>query len=158
MATTHTKVGTEETFADPYKVCLTCGAWVTGAIEVDGEPGFNAPCECPLGYRDLCPSWGPIDGCKCPAGSHASPPASPSPNHPPEEGTARLSAAGWLRHRLPLRPGFDLEVELPRDLTAQEVERVYRWLIAIALEDDAALARARRTNTQPPANQEGTPR
>ena len=79
MPTTHVAVGSEERFADPYKVCEDCGDWITGSVEIPGEPLILMPCEHQAAYRDLCPSWGPVDGCKCPPGTHPSPPADPQP-------------------------------------------------------------------------------
>lgn len=59
---THTHTTTE--FADPYKVCNQCGGWVDGVLNTPG-PQTVIPCEHQRGYRDLCPSWGPADGCQC---------------------------------------------------------------------------------------------
>jgi hypothetical protein len=77
MRTTHTVTGEEVTFADPFKICCECGGWVTGYIEFPdsaGLPSLNAPCEHEADYRSICPSWGPVDGCKCLAGEHPAPP------------------------------------------------------------------------------------
>jgi hypothetical protein len=62
----HTYVRTynEIRFADPYKVCNACGGWITGVLDMPGVP-LVMPCEHDLGYRDVCPSWGPVDGCQC---------------------------------------------------------------------------------------------
>lgn len=51
-------------FSDPYKKCRTCGAWVDGALTGPG-PLVLVPCGCQSDYDDLCPSWGPVDGCTC---------------------------------------------------------------------------------------------
>ncbi len=64
---TTTSTYTVVTFADPYKVCTTCGGWVTGARE--WPPGTehgpeNEPCGHP-GYESVCPSWSPVRGCQC---------------------------------------------------------------------------------------------
>lgn len=56
-------------FADPYKRCLTCGQWVDGYLDKPG-PVMVIPCEHEANYEDVCPSWGPVDGCTCPPGSH----------------------------------------------------------------------------------------
>lgn len=67
MATlTHTYTRTFNTinFADPYKKCLQCGAWVDGALDAPG-PLILVPCEHQSDYRDVCPSWSPVDGCGC---------------------------------------------------------------------------------------------
>ncbi len=37
-----------------------------------------------------------------------------------------------LRHRLPLRPDFDVEIFLPRDFSAKEAKRVTTWIAALA--------------------------
>ena len=78
MRVTHTMVGVECEFADPYKVCEECGGWITGVVDMPGEPLILVPCNHQASYRDICPSWGPVDGCKCPPGSHPMPPA-PAP-------------------------------------------------------------------------------
>jgi hypothetical protein len=67
---THTYTRTYNTidFADPYKKCLRCHRWVDGTLDAPG-PIVVVPCE-HEGYRDLCPSWSPVDGCGCPAGTH----------------------------------------------------------------------------------------
>lgn len=41
-----------------------------------------------------------------------------------------------LVHRLVLRPDFDIEVALPRDLSAKEVERISAWLATLATTGD----------------------
>jgi len=51
-------------FADPYKKCVECGRWVNGAVEGIG-PLVLVPCGHRSDYRDVCPSWSPIDGCTC---------------------------------------------------------------------------------------------
>lgn len=51
-------------FADPYKRCLKCRGWVDGALDCSG-PLIVIPCEHQSGYEDVCPSWGPVDGCRC---------------------------------------------------------------------------------------------
>ena len=38
----------------------------------------------------------------------------------------------FLRHRFPLRPRFDVEFSLPRDLTAEEAERICALVRALA--------------------------
>ena len=48
-------------FADPYKICCTCGGWVTG---YRNHPHQVEPCGHD-DYRDVCPSWSPVDGCCC---------------------------------------------------------------------------------------------
>jgi len=65
MAThTYTRTSNSTGFADPYKQCLKCGGWVTGVLDSPGPP-IVLPCNHEGTYRDLCPSWGPVDGCQC---------------------------------------------------------------------------------------------
>lgn len=56
------------------RTCRECGNWITGALDIEGEPLILLPCEHQADYRNVCPSWGPVDGCKCQPGEHASPP------------------------------------------------------------------------------------
>lgn len=51
-------------FADPYKKCPECGGWVDGTADVPG-PLLLVPCGHRAAYVDVCPSWGPVDGCGC---------------------------------------------------------------------------------------------
>lgn len=69
ITVTHTTAYNMITFADPYKQCLRCGGWVDGVLKAPG-PVIVTPCEHQSEYRDVCPSWGPVDGCTCVAGSH----------------------------------------------------------------------------------------
>ena len=64
MRYTYTETYNTIDFADPFKVCEVCGEWVTGVLCVTRGPWPNLPCE-HVGYRDVCPSWGPVDGCSC---------------------------------------------------------------------------------------------
>lgn len=63
---THTYTRTHNTidFADPYKRCVRCSAWIDGVLDTLG-PTVVVPCEHTSGYRDVCPSWSPVDGCGC---------------------------------------------------------------------------------------------
>lgn len=69
MTCTYTRTSNAISYADPYKQCLRCGGWVDGVLDAPG-PIIVIPCEHESDYRDLCPSWGPVDGCRCPAGTH----------------------------------------------------------------------------------------
>jgi hypothetical protein len=60
---TRTQTYTVTRFADPYKTCDECGAWVEGFRSTRGMP--NHPCGHEASYTDRCPSWGPVDGCQC---------------------------------------------------------------------------------------------
>lgn len=51
-------------FADPYKKCLECGQWIDGAEDEPG-PLLLIPCGHRSDFKDVCPSWGPVDGCTC---------------------------------------------------------------------------------------------
>lgn len=59
-------------YADPYKKCLVCGSWIEGAVDIVG-PLTLIPCNHKRGYEDLCPSWGPVDGCMCYLPTHGAP-------------------------------------------------------------------------------------
>ncbi len=59
-------------FADPYKQCLHCGGWIDGAADSPG-PLTLIPCGHRCGYRDVCPSWSPVDGCNCAVYTAANP-------------------------------------------------------------------------------------
>jgi hypothetical protein len=64
---THTRVYNAVTFSDPYKQCLRCSGWVTGYLVIPEGHGLSplVPCEHQSDYRDVCSSWGPVDGCRC---------------------------------------------------------------------------------------------
>ena len=79
MSHTYTRTAPVTEFADPFKVCEECGGWITGVADIEGEPLILIPCEHQASYRDVCPSWGPVDGCKCPPGEHASTPPQARP-------------------------------------------------------------------------------
>ncbi len=64
---THTKTFNEIRFADPYKRCCRCNGWVDGYLDKPDGPRIITPCEHRSDYRDVCPSWGPVDGCTCAA-------------------------------------------------------------------------------------------
>lgn len=70
MTVTHTRVHTFITFADPYLTCDRCGAWVDRWHNND-QCGCDGPCwNEPCGHEhasvtSACPSWGPVDGCRC---------------------------------------------------------------------------------------------
>lgn len=69
LTVTHTRTHNAIRFADPYKQCQQCNGWVDGVLQVSG-PSIVIPCEHQAGYRDMCSSWGPVDGCRCPDRSH----------------------------------------------------------------------------------------
>jgi hypothetical protein len=63
---TYTRTHNVISYADPYKKCCTCGAWIDGALDGPG-PLILVPCEHQSDYDSVCPSWGPVDGCQCPS-------------------------------------------------------------------------------------------
>jgi hypothetical protein len=88
-----------------------------------------------IGHR-TDPQWRPASRLKrqSPAGSG---PAAPSGQPPArEQASSAPENPGALRHRLPLRPDFDVEIVLPRDLGAKEARRVLAWISALALQDE----------------------
>lgn len=64
LTRTYTATYTVTDFADPYKKCEQCNQWIDGALDAPG-PLIVVPCEHQSNYRDICPSWGPVDGCRC---------------------------------------------------------------------------------------------
>lgn len=64
LTRTFTRTYNATIYADPYKQCRQCRNWIDGALDVPG-PLLLTPCEHRSDYRDLCPSWGPVDGCTC---------------------------------------------------------------------------------------------
>lgn len=76
MTHVYTRTRTVTTPACPYLACDRCGARVEGFFDGEGPP-TNYPCGHGSGYYDICPSWGPVDGCACPKGarSHGDPDA-----------------------------------------------------------------------------------
>jgi hypothetical protein len=64
LTRTHTRTYNATRWADPYKKCLACNGWVDGALDAPG-PLLLTPCEHRSSYRDVCSSWGPVDGCRC---------------------------------------------------------------------------------------------
>ena len=61
---TYTRTHNAVRFADPYKTCNVCGGRITGYLGNPG-PSILTPCEHDQGYTDACPSWSPVDGCRC---------------------------------------------------------------------------------------------
>lgn len=71
LTVTQTRTHLTITPANPYLVCGQCGTRVEefhddrcGCSESDG-PLWLMPCDHRGDYRDLCPSWNPVDGCCC---------------------------------------------------------------------------------------------
>lgn len=69
IARTHTRTHVYITFADPYLQCDHCHQWVTSWHDDHrcgcGEGSWNMPCEHKPGVTSACPSWSPVDGCRC---------------------------------------------------------------------------------------------
>lgn len=70
MTVTHTRTHVHIEFADPYLTCDRCKAWVTGWHNPNrcgcDETGWqNLPCGHQSGATSACPSWSPVDGCRC---------------------------------------------------------------------------------------------
>jgi hypothetical protein len=67
VSTTRTHVYV--TFADPFLDCLKCGqpvdAWHNAQACGCDSADWNVPCEHRAGIDGVCPSWGPVDGCRC---------------------------------------------------------------------------------------------
>ena len=53
--------------ANPYLTCVQCGGWVDHFSHTgEGQgPSRNQPCDHAADYANVCPSWGPVDGCLC---------------------------------------------------------------------------------------------
>jgi hypothetical protein len=57
-------------FADPYKRCLECDAWVDSAMTLTAGALQLSPCGHISDYGSVCSSWGPVDGCRCTPKGH----------------------------------------------------------------------------------------
>lgn len=66
---THTRTHVHVAFANPFLVCTTCRRPVPAWHDPDkcgcDAHAWNVPCEHSIGVRDTCPSWSPVDGCRC---------------------------------------------------------------------------------------------
>lgn len=72
-------------FADPYKQCGQCKAWVDGFNETNNH---LVPCGHHADYIDLCPSWSPVTGCGCAeySAQHPGSPVSHAMRPPADDG------------------------------------------------------------------------
>jgi hypothetical protein len=65
----HTRVHTYVTFADPYLRCDQCGQpvpkWHNADLCGCDSGWWNEPCGHEGGVSSICPSWSPVDGCRC---------------------------------------------------------------------------------------------
>jgi hypothetical protein len=70
---THTRVHLMLTPANPFLACRSCGKRAEefhddrcgSECHLSEGPLTVFPCGHQDGYDDLCPSWGPVDGCTC---------------------------------------------------------------------------------------------
>jgi hypothetical protein len=72
---THTRTHVSVTFANPFLVCLECRRPARGYHHGEGSCGctagsFLVPCRHDAATESVCPTWGPVDGCTCPKGTH----------------------------------------------------------------------------------------
>lgn len=65
LTATRTHTYTVTYFANPYLACGTCGQRAAGFYNDRPGPAVNWPCDHASELVDLCPSWGPVDGCTC---------------------------------------------------------------------------------------------
>lgn len=70
MTATHTRTHVYITWANPYIQCDQCGQWVTGWHDLDRcgcdeNYCWLEPCGHNAEATNVCPSWGPVDGCSC---------------------------------------------------------------------------------------------
>ena len=71
VAVTHTRTHLAITPANPFLACATCGKRAEAfhddrcGCPESGGPLLLMPCFHRSDYQDLCPSWGPVDGCQC---------------------------------------------------------------------------------------------
>lgn len=52
-----------DTFANPFIACAECGRRVTNTRHNPAQA--NLPCGHQAEADTVCPSWGPVDGCRC---------------------------------------------------------------------------------------------
>jgi hypothetical protein len=66
---THTHTHLVITPANPFLACATCGKRAEAFHDDRCGCGITRPMNMPCGhygdYGNLCPSWGPADGCQC---------------------------------------------------------------------------------------------
>jgi hypothetical protein len=67
----HTRTHVYLTFANPFLACDACGERVRSGHD-GGKCGCewgscNWPCGHNAGATSVCPSWSPVDGCRCAA-------------------------------------------------------------------------------------------
>lgn len=91
MTFTRTHTLTKTPFADPFKVCNECGGWIDGVLDPPRGMFLTSPCRHTQGYTDVCPSWGPVDGCAC---AEFGMPEHPRPKVLDEEARLREQLAG----------------------------------------------------------------
>lgn len=66
---THTRTHVYVEFANPYLECDRCHhravAWHDPQRCDCGDTAWNQPCGHTVGVSSVCPSWSPVDGCRC---------------------------------------------------------------------------------------------
>jgi hypothetical protein len=67
---THTRVHTHITFANPWLICTDCGQRAEGwhnpqPCGCERRGWENMPCGHQASISSRCPSWSPVNGCRC---------------------------------------------------------------------------------------------
>lgn len=74
MTTTHTRTHVYVEFANPYLGCDECGyqvrRWHDDSACGCDAGAWNEPCGHNVDVTSVCPSWSPVDGCRCWGGEH----------------------------------------------------------------------------------------
>lgn len=70
MSVTSTRTHTFVSFANPHLLCDSCGEPVSRWHDPERcgcQSGlWNEPCRHLASATSACPSWSPVDGCRCP--------------------------------------------------------------------------------------------
>jgi hypothetical protein len=67
LTSKHVQIG----FANPFLICNECKEKVPYWHDPNrcgpkcNDPFYNFPCEHTADVTSICPSWGPVDGCRC---------------------------------------------------------------------------------------------
>jgi hypothetical protein len=51
-------------YADPFIICVECGHRTSDGSTKSGQ-FRNEPCGHAADFKSVCPSWSPVDGCRC---------------------------------------------------------------------------------------------
>ena len=65
ITVTHTRTFAVVVYANPYNACDVCHRRAAGYYRDRPGPPLNWPCDDRGGFASVCPSWGPVDGCRC---------------------------------------------------------------------------------------------